>query len=386
MQTAAVTKSELADVLLRAAEGGVAALRWTLTLQPAGGPGDKVFPPTYEGGQYATEPRLLGGKTVDTVLLDSVQSQANRMEQLLLRAYRAGRLSIPVISVKIPEHGTVTTLDAPHRCSDAIFRDSLWGDKLFRQSSEGKRIVAARPRAAGAMLEFCPSALLFGRWDSHGNDASGGAKFARCLVSEIVGWDVMAGKRTASRIDPLGIRAMAGTIYESNDEQWSLTKSGDAKLYKKDGKPSNIGHGNVLPTISEDGGFTISRATQTAVLSFAQLRQLTFSEDASQDVAARALLAALGLYALAAQWEDGYQLRSRCLLIAEQPPRVELLGAMGGADRDLHVDAAGALAVFDACLAHARNEGVAWADKESELQPSSKLLALVKKSDATMEP
>ncbi|NLE68281.1 MAG: type I-U CRISPR-associated protein Cas7, partial [Lentisphaerae bacterium] len=38
--------------------GEGAALRCVRKLQPAGGPGDKVFPPTYMGGKYAMEERV----------------------------------------------------------------------------------------------------------------------------------------------------------------------------------------------------------------------------------------------------------------------------------------------------------------------------------------
>src|SRR5215469_6377977 len=59
-----------------------AAVRRLTRLESLGG---KVFPPTYEGGEYADEQRQVRGEdgrveTVETVLLDSVQSQANRME------------------------------------------------------------------------------------------------------------------------------------------------------------------------------------------------------------------------------------------------------------------------------------------------------------------
>ena len=37
--------------------------------------------------------------TVDTVLLDPVQSQANRMELALLRAYDAGKIKMPMLQV-----------------------------------------------------------------------------------------------------------------------------------------------------------------------------------------------------------------------------------------------------------------------------------------------
>mgnify|MGYP001264747939 CR=1 FL=1 len=41
--------------LERAVSGRAAAIRCRRTLEPAGGPGDKVFPPTYAGAKYALE-------------------------------------------------------------------------------------------------------------------------------------------------------------------------------------------------------------------------------------------------------------------------------------------------------------------------------------------
>ena len=72
-----------------------------MKLQPAGGEGTKVFPPTYAGAVYATEKRRLPGhaEPVECVLLDSVQSQANRMEEALQQAVDAGRLKIPLVEV-----------------------------------------------------------------------------------------------------------------------------------------------------------------------------------------------------------------------------------------------------------------------------------------------
>lgn len=43
--------------LQHAVKNTAAAFRCRTTLQPAGGPGDKVFPPTYAGAAYATELR-----------------------------------------------------------------------------------------------------------------------------------------------------------------------------------------------------------------------------------------------------------------------------------------------------------------------------------------
>src|SRR5437763_478113 len=77
------------EKLKQAIAGNAAAIRCRSILQPAAGEGTKVFPPTHKGGVYATEKRRIpvrdeSGKVVSTresdcVLLDSVQSQANRI-------------------------------------------------------------------------------------------------------------------------------------------------------------------------------------------------------------------------------------------------------------------------------------------------------------------
>src|SRR2546430_13269870 len=87
------------DDLRSAVARSTAGVRLTVTLEPAGGPGDKVFPPTYEGGRYATERRRVGEVEMDAVLLDSVQSQANRMELALKAALDRAELALPVLAV-----------------------------------------------------------------------------------------------------------------------------------------------------------------------------------------------------------------------------------------------------------------------------------------------
>src|SRR5580700_11259053 len=110
--------------------------------------------------------------------------------------------------------------------------------------------------ARDGYVPFCPTALLFGTWDSQSQAGVSGARFARSLVSEIIGNDVRAGVRTSSRIDPLGIRALKGTIYRSATEQWTLEvpKGEKAKdqLYGKSGSPAEINHGNIPPAINDE--------------------------------------------------------------------------------------------------------------------------------------
>jgi CRISPR-associated protein Csb1 len=84
---------------LRDAIAQDAAIRRIQRLQPAGGPGDKIFPPTYPGertndpARHLFETRRIDGVDVRCVLIDSVQSQANRLEDALLAGIRAGHSS-----------------------------------------------------------------------------------------------------------------------------------------------------------------------------------------------------------------------------------------------------------------------------------------------------
>jgi CRISPR-associated protein Csb1 len=210
--------------LKEAVAGTAAALRCVTEYQPAGGEGDKVFPPTYEGGKYATEKRRLPGvaEPVDCVLLDSVQSQANRMELALLdvwdRQTKDEPFPLPVIVVDfkgndMPKVLRITSLEAPHRIADALLRDSLLDGQPFRKSPRGKRLGDVDNRNATALFELCPTTLIFGMWDSTGPKGGLGAKFQRAMVSEIVGINMQTGVKTSSRIDPAQIMVGAGPLF-----------------------------------------------------------------------------------------------------------------------------------------------------------------------------
>jgi CRISPR-associated protein Csb1 len=369
---------------------------------------------------YASEKRRLPGRTepAECVLLDSVQSQANRMEEALQQAVDAGRLKIPVVEVDFTPYfpgddqpegmrlldpvGKVSSLQAPHRIADAILRDSLLDGKPFRQSEIGERIGRVHARDATALFEFCPTALLFGMWDSTGPKGGLGAKFERALVSEIVGVNAVCGVKTSSRIDPLGILKDAGPIYVSANSAgigWTLDAS-DARREKKtavtlgkDGRPSEANHGNVTPSLSDRdretkeylaGGVTIEQAEQTAVLSLPALRRLRFPIDGEyngeRDTAAQTVLAALGLCAAALAAENGLDLRSRCLLWPTEPLSWELLGKPGEAPTELSLGAEAAVKLLGDAVAAAKGRGLPWRDEPLVLTPSDQLVKLVVRS------
>ncbi len=396
------------QTLREAVASNAAAFRCITKYQPAGGPGDKVFPPTYEGGQYATEQRINPdtGEIRECVLLDSVASQANRMELALLASRRSGRVNLPLLEVQfdrndLPRKFTVTSLEAPHRIADALFRDSRLDGKMFRASDTGKLLDHARIDNAAGIFGICPTALLFGFWDSTGPRGGAGVKFQRAITSEIVGHNAVPGKKTASRIDPASISIQAGTLYEralQNDvspdwtlsENEALSERNKPKAYNprdndkgNPGNPSKANHGNVTPAIS-DGGFTISEAVQTTTLSLAVIRRLRFplngavDSDAAVDVAARTVLAALGLAAGTLARTDT-DLRSRCHLIPQNPVVWELLKQPGQPPAVFPLDETSALQLLNAAIDAAKSSGLPW-ESIISLVPSDELMELVKRS------
>ncbi len=379
--------------LKEAVGGTAAAFRCTTSYQPIGGPGDKVFPPTYEGGKYATENRVNPetGEVIPCVLLDSVQSQANRMELALLEAHRRQVIQLPLLITRFENDAllkkfTVSSLEAPHRIADALFRDSLLDGVIFRKSDKGRVLDIAEVRNATGLFGLCPTALVFGVWDSTGPRGGLGAKFQRALVSEIIGYGVQAGVKTSSRIDPAQIMLGAGPIYERQQEtsaapNWTLDAAENKVLGK--GKPSEANHGNVTPSIV-DGGFTISKGVQTTVLSLSALRRQCFplngaaASDSQTDLPARTTLAALGLAAATLSRGDS-DLRSRCHLFPLQQPVWELLDRPDAEPASYELTSESAIALLNEAASEARDAGLPW-EGEIELNPSEELLELVRRS------
>jgi CRISPR-associated protein Csb1 len=391
------------DLIRNAIAGSAAAFRCRQKLQPAGGEGSPVFPATYEGGKYATEERRLPDREVPVpcVVLNSVQSEANHVELALLDAWDDKEIPLPVIVVdfagqELRRDLRVTSLEAPHRIADALLRDSLLGGVEFRKSAQGSKIDHVDLRNATALFELCPTALVFGLWDSTGPRGGLGAKFARAYVSEVVGIDAVPGKKTASRIDPAEIRLGAGPVYLRTGGGWTLEESEAAKEKGKaikagskpgkndgDGKPSQINHGNVTPTIG-DGGFTIAYALRTSTLSLPALRRLRFpidgQRDPARDRAAQTALAALALCGATLAQSAGSDLRSRCHLVPVEAARWELLDAPGEQPTSYTLDRADAITLYHQAVEAAKAAGLPWLDKPLELVPSPQLAELVRKS------
>ena len=280
--------------VVKQAVASAAAFRCRRRLQPAGGAGDKVFPPTFAGAVYAIDTRRVPGRDepVQCVLLDSVQSQANRMELALQEAVDSGRVRMPVVVVDFAAHdptgdieadqragrlidavGKVTSLQVPHRLADAILRDSELDGKPFRRSDKGKALNTVSLANATPLFQLCPTALVFGMWDSTGPKGGLGPKFERAMVSEIVGveaeWRDDYRARGVRR-DPLEVRA-AVKVVTNADKSWKVAEEKE----KGATEPSKVNHSSVLFD-AQNAGVTIEYAEQITTLSLICLRRLRF--------------------------------------------------------------------------------------------------------------
>lgn len=378
-----------------------AALRRRQTLQPVGGKGDKIFPPTYPGEgredppRHVYERRRLNDRELSCVLVDSVQSQANRLELCLLAAAEGGS-PIPHVVVDFSKAALegitkVTSLDAPHRIYDAILRDSQLDDTPFMDSEIGRRLVKVKPENASAVLEVSPTALLFGAWHSTGGGGGLMAKFARCLISEIVAIDVpvtesvdrktneivmqTAARRPGSRMDPLGVLRKV-EVYKGEGGSWGTSEKAAGKGAKKV-RPSEINHGNIAPSI-QALGITCDYLEHSFVLSFAALRRLRFGGD-PRDAAGRSYLAALGLLALTEQDARGYALRSRCDLVCDGRRPLELVHPDGTTD-EIEIDRKAARTLYQHAFDRALEVGCKLPSDPLILKPQPKLVDIVRQS------
>jgi CRISPR-associated protein Csb1 len=406
------------EKLQQAVGGSTAAFRCRRRLQPAGGEGDKVFPPTFAGAVYAVEQRRVPGReeSVKCVLLDSVQSQANRMELALQEALDAGKIEIPVLVVDFTEYdptgdveadkqagklidaiGKVTSLQVPHRLADAILRDSQIDGVDFRKSAKGKALNTVSLANATPLFELCPTALLFGMWDSTGPKGGLGPKFERAMVSEIVGIDAELGDLLRGvRKDPFEASNKV-PILKNSAFDWKVSNDPRAKGVVA---PSAVNHSSVpFPKVrdhkTEDNhysGITIQYAEQLTTLSLVCLRRLRFplngKPDTEVDLVARTVLAALGLCAATLAFESGMDLRSRCLLWPEGKMEWELLDRPGEPPERFSLTGNESIDLLKKSVRAATEKKLQWQEKPlPSLKPSPELLKLVRLSqiEATKE-
>lgn len=363
-------------------------IRIDSTLESLTGADGLVKPAVYEGGVYQRDRRWASPadeEPTEVVVIDSVPSQANRLEEAMRRNRETTRVPEMVLDLSdltnLPAHlpRQISSLEFPHRNADAYLRDARVNGRDFVKTALGKSIFEATPRRCGPLMAWFPQALLYGFWQSHLGKKRHNTKHARAWVSEIVGWRPASVETRVLGLkgDPMNLNT--GETLTSNPDDRYEWEMGSAPVEggRKD-KLSEIGHGQV-PFMGDEAvaaAVSFSRVTQRATVSFAQLRRVSLGEahGPEGDAAARALLVALGLHAHVLAFGRGFALRSGAALRPVETGAVWL-----GADGDRAVTLGGATATAElvgAALARARSAGVpldGWDQPALRLTPRDNL-------------
>ena len=344
----------LADLIENVKLGGGSVITSITELEPAAGPHASVAPAKFVDGSksvFAYENRYIEDDAQKVVLIDSKQSELNRAEA----AIEQGRQYGDEAAVKIPravvtyktENGSVeyTDMELSHRIFDGHFRAGRVDGKPITENDQYRALRNCTPADMSALLNTAPATLLFGAWDS--TRKSNQVRLRSALVGEIIG--VLAdqdpgaehrqARRGGARVDAvaasvkLAPKDMESLVNDQANElsPGNLKKNRDAiaaasKAKNKDAahvSASSIGLGSIPPVLEETGAVACRRIIRSWVLSLATLRQLRFGTDEKKNVAARALLAALGLNAIARAERELY-IRANCDLIESAAPVVTL--------------------------------------------------------------
>jgi CRISPR-associated protein Csb1 len=372
------------EVLQEALQRG-SVLRLRLKLEPAGA-GGLVYPPTYDQGKHIFRDAWVEGEQRKVVVLDSPQSQANRIELALLDAHQRGDIAYPDIEISVPAprgEERYSVLQLSHRAYDAALLLTMQDGVPFKNTELGKAIYGARLERASGLYTHAPVMLALGGWDSHSGGGPLSAKIPRAVTSEIIGVDALPAHRGAVKFDPMDIRKGAGPLYESKDRDRIFELDPKAAANNKKKNPSDFGLGNV-PAFGERGA-SIRYAEQNSLVSLAAVRRLRFEGadgdlDPERDRAGQAVVVTLGLYGLLTQMESGYFLRSGCDLLPVADPTLEIVGRSLAEVESCAISAEAARAALVDALAKAERHGLVWRKEVVSLTADDRLRRLVELS------
>ncbi len=375
-------------------------IRIDTDLEPLSGPGAPVKPPVYADGNYQRDRRWAHpshSEPARVIVIDNVPSQANRLEQALLRHRTSTGIphlvldlgEVPHLPAHLPRR--ISSLEFPHRNADAYLRDARLGDVDFIKTDIGRSVFAATAQTCGALISWFPQALLYGFWQSHLGKKASNAKHARAWVSEIIGWNPATSQTRTLGVkgDPLNLNVEERISSDAADRtRWRFgsraRSSGAGDKGSRKERLSEIGHGRV-PFINDDAApaaVSFTRVTQRATVSFAQLRRISLgpAHSPDADAAVRALLVAIGLHAHVLAFGRGFALRSG----AELRPRKKTATWLGaGSDTPCAIgDSSATAALVATAREHARGIGVpldGWG-RQVVLTPRDNLLEAIRSS------
>lgn len=316
-------------------DADVAAIVIRERLRPVQGARGVFFPPTFAAtgrgksdyqidrfGPRADDPEgaQKEGVIANRCTVDSVPSQANRLEARLLKY---SGTSIPKVTITGSRVGqqSIDLLEVGHRVGDAVLRYSKNGDKDGFEPFE-KALQAYVKGDAGPLAKIAPTSLVFGHWDSRDSATkkSTKSKARRLIRSEIVAYNVQrVTKRSQywSSIDPEVSQELEQILKEAKEaaQEDPNTKN----------PASQLGMTDVPAPESPGGVIAFGPIERTAIIALSGVRALaTFKEphqsdapevDTDKTLALRRYLFAL---ALASAADSGvWDLREGCILVRE---------------------------------------------------------------------
>jgi CRISPR-associated protein Csb1 len=285
-------------------DDGPAALVLREHLMPVEGSDGVLFPATFAAGDgfpggYNINPYGDEKDGRNVCLIDSVGSQANRIEPLFIR--EKYRHLVPQIVITAGEK-QVNILEAGHRAGDALVRCSSLQDEIeaaFAASIHGD---------AAPLAKIAPTSLVFGVWNSRGQKGNQD-KRPRLIASTIRAFNVRELTRRAQYVPPLDYAAL-----DVFTEEEKAKAEGDPRsplavrgfVHQPVSKRESI-HGGVIA----DGGIR-----RDATLGLAALRHLHAgkdTEDTDKTLVLRRYILGLSLLAFTAPTES--YLRQGCTLV-----------------------------------------------------------------------
>lgn len=294
----------------------VAALVIREFLIPVEGKDGVVFPATYasktkgQESDYNIDPIGKGGNVwnePNVCLIDSVGSQANRMEPLFKKPPYDEL--VPQITFQAGDE-EINLLDVGHRAGDAIVQRTELQDTLEKAF---KAVLSSNPNHE-PLAEIAPTSLVFGVWDSRNTQA----KLPRLIASTIRAFDVRKLTRSAQYSPPLNYA-----------EHGIFTKE-EQKKAKGDSKNplAQLGFVEVPATGTHGGVIADGDIRRDATLGLAALRLLKAKEDENAEekkktLTLRRYIFGLALTAFAAPTKN--YLRQGCMLVndSEKPAEIK---------------------------------------------------------------
>ncbi|MCS7304255.1 MAG: type I-U CRISPR-associated RAMP protein Csb1/Cas7u [Thermoguttaceae bacterium] len=304
-----------------AEESPFAALVMRQWLMPVEGKDAVIFPPTYTldrtdvGSRFSKGEQVPGvyqgakgpyGYNIDlfqdgtsVCLIDSVGSQANRMEPIFLREPYCKL--VPQVRIRAGDK-EVNLLQAGHRAADAIVRFSDLAGELERAFRAIGETGNAEPLA-----KIAPTSIVFGVWDSRLTQV----KLPRIVRSVIRAYDVRPLHRSAQYIPPVDyVGQHLLDPPEGQPQKEAMSEQGLAHA------PAAWTHGGVQ---------VLKEIRREAALNLTAIRTLGASDRGQRLQKLRRYILGLALVAFTAPQEPF--LREGCQLVPDpdRPPLWELV-------------------------------------------------------------